>query len=130
MGDQLEPVCVDTGLHERRGDLVGLTDAVVLEPVGEFVLAVGRFQDAQRRCLGNALRSLVLELDQRFECGLVEKAGGKGGELLPPLGHALSERRGSAHGCRGRVVQLVGESGGAIRARAAVRVARPCAGAT
>ena len=45
--DPFQPVGVQTGLDERRREVPGARDAVVLEPLADLVLAVGGLQRSQ-----------------------------------------------------------------------------------
>ncbi len=110
--DLLQPVHVQPGLDEGRCDPPSLRDPVVVEPVGELVLPVGGLQGAERRRLRDAFHRALLHLDEIGDrlAGVV--ALGDDGELVPHLADAFAQGRRGPDGRRGRVVELVGETGG------------------
>ena len=85
---------------------------MVLQPVGELVLAIRCLERRQRGCLPALLERASRQVGDRFELVGGELAANHHPDLLPHLGHHVSQPRGSAHDSRDRIVQLVGEAGG------------------
>src|SRR5947209_8527272 len=81
------------GLHERGRELVPGADAVVVEPVDELVLEVGRLERAQLGRLGYVLDRPLLQFDQRPERVPVPGAVGDQRELAAHAGHTLAQGR-------------------------------------
>ena len=89
-------------------------DAVVLEPVADLVLAVGRFERGEflRLGLGDLLGDLVLDADQDAQRLGGELAVRQHRQLVPHLRRPSRRSARRARGRRRRVVELVGQAGG------------------
>ena len=113
VGDHVEPVDVEAGLHEGRCEVPAAADAVVLEPVAEGVLAIAGLHRGQRRRLRDPLDRGLLQCDQRLQR---RRRAYLPAAIMPSLCRIPATRSRSADGGAdrggGRVVQLVGEPGG------------------
>ena len=91
----------------------GVGDPVVLQPVGELVLAIGRLQRRQRSGRPVGARAPVRRGRRSPRAA---RPGSwlrtSSAELLAHLGEHLAQPTGRPHHRRHRVVQLVGEPGG------------------
>jgi hypothetical protein len=72
---------------------------VLIEPVGDLILAVGRLKDTKRLGVSDPVNRLVLELNlvgQRLPLG---RPGGDLTEFGAHRGDSLAQRGGRADGC-------------------------------
>ena len=105
------PVVVPAADEDRR-ELPGAGDAVLVEPVGELVLALGLLAAAvSSGADGDRLHRLLLHVDEQLEQPRVDLVVREHRQLVPHAGDPLAQRGGRAHRRRGRVVQLVRQAG-------------------
>jgi hypothetical protein len=111
LGQALEPLIADAGGHQRGCVVPGAGDVVVLQPVGDLVLAVVRLERRQGRCVPAALERLRGQGGDRLELVGGELAADHLADLRPHLGQHLPQPVAGAQHRRHRVVQLVREPG-------------------
>ncbi len=110
----IEPVDVETGIHERRRVIPAMCDAVLVEPVAQTLLAIGGFERAELVPRGgaNALGDVVLDGHQCPHGLGGETALGEHGQLALQLGAAVPQAGDGAADRRGRVVELMCQARG------------------
>jgi hypothetical protein len=85
---------------------------MVLEPIGQVRLAIGRLERRERRRVAALLQRPRRQVGDRLELGPGELAPDHQPELLPHLCQHLPQPCAGAHDRRHGVVELVGEASG------------------
>ena len=89
----LEPTQIHAGGDQRGCDVPSTGDAVVLQPVGELLLAIGCVKRRQDRGLPAAIEGASSQVGNRFELAGGEFAANHLADLLSHLGQHVSQPR-------------------------------------